>query len=93
MFEEEMAKFNAGLSRRRIQFNYTVDVYVQPCLKIPSNLGTILPIGLTKFLLKVALLAQDNSAMHDDKDRDQHDNAPPRIERQGEAKIRSVRAR
>jgi len=58
-----------------------------PCSKIPSNLGTILPIGLTKLLVEVALLAQHNPAMHDDKERDQHDNAPPRIERQDKAEI------
>jgi hypothetical protein len=30
--------------------------------EISSNLGTVLPIGLTKLLLEVALLAQNNPA-------------------------------
>src|SRR4030095_3420005 len=55
--------------------------------KIPSDLGPILPIGFTKLLVEVALLAQYNSPMHDEEKRDQHHNAPPRIERQGEAAI------
>ena len=58
-----------------------------PCLNIPSNLGTVLVIDLTKLLLDVALLGQDNSAMHGDKERDEHDNALPRIEHQDEPNI------
>ena len=54
------------------------------CLNIPSNLGTVLVIDLTKLLLDVALLGQDHSAMHSDKERDEHDNALPRIEHQDE---------
>ena len=42
-------------------------------LEISSNLRTVLPIGVTKLMLEVALLAQDNPAMHDDEKRDQHD--------------------
>jgi hypothetical protein len=57
------------------------------CSKIPSDLGTILPIGFTKLLLEVTLLAQHDSAMHDDKERSQHDKSPPRIERQGQAAV------
>ena len=58
-----------------------------PCSNIPSNLGTVLVIGLTKLLLEVALLGQDNSAQHSDKERDEHDNALPRIEYQDEPNI------
>jgi len=58
-----------------------------PCSNIPSNLGTVLVIGLTKLLLEVALLGQDNSAQHSDKERDEHDNALPRIEHQDEPNI------
>ena len=54
------------------------------CSNIPSNLGTVLVIDLTKLLLDVALLGQDHSAMHSDKERDEHDNALPRIEHQDE---------
>ncbi len=63
-----------------------------PCSNIPSNLGTGLVIGLTKLLLEVALLGQDNSATHNDKERDKHDNALPRIEHQDEPQYRSVSA-
>jgi len=62
------------------------------CSNIPSNLGTVLVIDLTKLLLDVALLGQDNSAMHGDKERDEHDNALPRIEHQDEPQYRSVSA-
>ena len=55
--------------------------------KDTSNLGTILPIALTKLLLEIALLAQDNPDMHDDEKRGQHDNAPPCIDHQGEAEV------
>ena len=58
-----------------------------PCSNIPSNLGTVLGTGLTKLLLEVALLGQDNSAMHSDKERDEHDNALPCIEHQDEPNI------
>jgi hypothetical protein len=58
-----------------------------PCSNIPSNLGTVLVLGLTKVLLEVALLGQDNSAMDSDKERDEHGNALPRIEDQDEPQI------
>jgi hypothetical protein len=64
-----------------------------PRSSIPSNVGTVLVIGLTKLLLEVALLGQDNSAMHSDKERDEYDNALPRIEHQDELRYRSVSAR
>jgi hypothetical protein len=63
-----------------------------PCSNIPSNLGTVLVIDLTKLLLDVALLGQDTSAMHSDKERDEHDDALPRIEHQDERQYRSVSA-
>jgi hypothetical protein len=36
-----------------------------------------LPIRLTELLLEIAFLAPDNAVMHDDDQRDQHDNACP----------------
>ena len=56
-------------------------------LEVSSNLRTVLPIGVTKLVLEVALLAQDNPAMHDDEKRDQHDYAPPSIDGQSETEI------
>jgi len=58
-----------------------------PCSNIPSNLGTVLVIGLTKLPLEVALLGLDAAAMHSDKEGDEHDNALPRIEHQDESQI------
>ena len=46
---------------------------VRLCSNIPSNLGTVLGRGLTKLLLEVALLEQDNSAMHSDKEREEQE--------------------
>jgi hypothetical protein len=59
---------------------------------MPSNLGTVLETGLTKPLLEVAILGQDNSAMHGDKEPGEHDNALPSIEHQDEPKYRTVSA-
>ena len=38
------------------------------CSKISSDFGIILPIGLTKLLFEVALLAEHDSVMHDGKE-------------------------
>src|SRR3989442_9713769 len=65
----------------------TLASMTSPYSKIPSNLGTVLPIALAKLLREVALLSQHNAAMHDDEQRDQHDNAPPRVKCQRETQI------
>lgn len=53
--------------------------------KIPSNLRSILAIGLTKLLVEVPLLAQHDTDMHDDDERDEYNDPPPCIEREREA--------
>ena len=62
------------------------------CSNIPSNLGTVLVIDLTKLLLEVALLEQDNSAMHSDKEREEHDNAYHLLNIKTNLKCRTVSA-
>jgi len=65
---------------------------VRLCSNIPSNLGTVLGTGLTKLLLEVALLGQDNSAMHSDKEREEHDNAYHSLNIKTSPKCRTVSA-
>jgi len=49
-------------------------------------------IGLTKLLLEVALLGQDNSAMYSDKEREEHDNAYHLLNIKTSLKCRNVSA-
>src|SRR6185295_6652219 len=55
--------------------------------EIPSHLGAVLPIDVAELPLEVTLFAPDHAAMHRDDQRNQHDEAPQRIEGQGEANI------
>src|SRR5437879_1448029 len=55
--------------------------------KVPSDPRAILPIGVAELPLQVALFAQDDSAMHDDENRDQQDEAPACVERERETAV------
>ena len=62
------------------------------CSKISTNLRTILPIRLSKLLIKVVLFAKDNSVVHHNKERHEADDSPPSIGYQGQAKIKQRHA-
>src|SRR4030095_16901672 len=55
--------------------------------QIPANRQTILTETVAQLMLEVALLALDETPVHDDQDEHQHEDPPPGVEGQREAEV------